>query len=318
MPILVAQATVLEFDFKSNSQGEVHGLGFDTDQSSDSGNTFKLYGTQNYGITDFNDYTGSAPEWKHYIIPIGQYSYGQQLYLFFANDHDVASPTAESYFSNVQIYNLPPTPTPTNTATFTPTATATFTPSRTPTSTSTSTLTATPTPNSHGSGTCWDSGPSWPDYTVYYDIETTGPRAIPSDWIASIEASARTWNDVVPSHFSFIRQNGSSNTIRYEVPLEADKLAGTNASPSTGPYTSAYTKINPNFVWDIFNPPSGAAYNVRNVMTHEFGHWLYLDDIIDSNCSDVTMYAWVVPNSQEVKKIDLEIFDIDGVNYQYP
>lgn len=104
MPIQILPNTVLEFDFKSASQGEVHGIGFDADQNSDTAHTFKFYGTQAYGLTAFNDYATSAPEWKHYVIPVGQYYTGQTLYLFFANDHDVANPTAESYFSNVQIF----------------------------------------------------------------------------------------------------------------------------------------------------------------------------------------------------------------------
>lgn len=94
MPISILPNTFLEFDFKSTTQGEVHGVGFDTDQFADSSKTFKLYGSQIFGLTAFNDYAASAPEWKHYVIPVGQYYTGQMLYLFFANDHDVANPTA--------------------------------------------------------------------------------------------------------------------------------------------------------------------------------------------------------------------------------
>lgn len=104
MPISILPNTFLEFDFKSTAQGEVHGVGFDTDQIADSSKTFKLFGTQDYGLMAFNDYAASAPEWKHYVIPAGQYYAGEMLYLFFGNDHDVANPTAESYFKNVQIH----------------------------------------------------------------------------------------------------------------------------------------------------------------------------------------------------------------------
>lgn len=113
MPVLVSQNTVLEFDFKSNSQGEIHGLGLDIDQSADPTHTFKLYGTQSYGVNTFNDYTASAPNWKHYSIPVGQYYFGQMLYLFFANDYDVDNPNAESYFANVEIHLSIPVVTPT-------------------------------------------------------------------------------------------------------------------------------------------------------------------------------------------------------------
>ena len=135
---------MLAFDFKSTSQGEIHGIGLDADLESDINTIFKLYGTQTYGLTNFDDYAASAPNWKHYEIPIGQYYTGEHLYLFFANDHDIASPTAESYFSNIALFNQPPTASPTST----PTATATFTPTftHTPTHTSTAIATSTFTP----------------------------------------------------------------------------------------------------------------------------------------------------------------------------
>ncbi|MEZ6070513.1 MAG: hypothetical protein R3C10_09630 [Pirellulales bacterium] len=38
--------TVLEFDFRSDQLGEVHGIGFDNDNSLSPDSTFKVYGTQ--------------------------------------------------------------------------------------------------------------------------------------------------------------------------------------------------------------------------------------------------------------------------------
>ncbi|MFO0888060.1 MAG: hypothetical protein U0790_02820 [Isosphaeraceae bacterium] len=68
--------------------------------SSDRG--FRLYGTQaDYGIAAFANYDASAPGCVTYRIPVGQYFTGAMQYLTFANDHDVAGPTAQSYFRNV-------------------------------------------------------------------------------------------------------------------------------------------------------------------------------------------------------------------------
>ena len=41
---------------------------------------------------------------KHYVIPVGQFYTGSMANLFFVNDHDVANPSAESVFSNIQVY----------------------------------------------------------------------------------------------------------------------------------------------------------------------------------------------------------------------
>jgi hypothetical protein len=197
--------------------------------------------------------------------------------------------------------------TPTSTPTVTPTETPTDTPTPTFTPTHTNTPTFIPTntfipgtPHSNGSGTCWSSQESWATDTVYYDISTSSiPGNITeADWVSSIEAAVHTWTNVTPSNFTFVRQVGSSNTVRFEVPNDESKLAASAPAPSSGFITSGYTKINPNYLWDVNNTPipgnpgnngSSITYNLQNVVTHELGHWLYLNDINDSNCRDVTM-----------------------------
>ena len=104
-PYTVTANTVIEFDFKSTVRGEVHGIGFDDDDSINNPiRTFQLYGTQSWGIPDFKDYQSSAPNWKHYRIPVGQFYKGDMLYLTFTNDYDSNTQTAESYFSNIRVY----------------------------------------------------------------------------------------------------------------------------------------------------------------------------------------------------------------------
>ena len=114
--------TVLEFDFQSGAEGEIHGIGFDTDLNISSDRAFQLYGIQNWGIQDFNTYPGGVGI-RHYRIFVGNYYIGFMPYLFFTMDHDVTNPTGESVFSNIQVYedtgSNPPTitSTPSTTAT---------------------------------------------------------------------------------------------------------------------------------------------------------------------------------------------------------
>ncbi|MDU0355982.1 putative Ig domain-containing protein [Paraglaciecola aquimarina] len=98
----VTPNTILEFDFKSTVKGEVHGVGLDSNLILDDQSTFNLFGTQKHGIQTFR-YQDNA-EYQSFSIPIGQYYTGAMSYLFFATDHDVSTPTAQSYFSNVRIY----------------------------------------------------------------------------------------------------------------------------------------------------------------------------------------------------------------------
>ena len=99
----ITSDTVLEFDFQSGAQGEIHGIGFDTDLSYGSERTFQLYGTQNWGIQDFNNYPGGGGI-QHYRIPVGDFYIGFMPYFFFTMDHDVTSPTGESVFSDIKVY----------------------------------------------------------------------------------------------------------------------------------------------------------------------------------------------------------------------
>ncbi|MBL8101642.1 MAG: matrixin family metalloprotease [Anaerolineales bacterium] len=217
--------------------------------------------------------------------------------------------------TNTPTATVTPTATATFTPTLTPTSTATFTPTLTSTSTATSGPTVTPTPNRTGVGTCWNSGASWPDYTTYYFIDTD---SIPSSWVIPIADAADVWTNVTPSHFSLSSLYGSANFIvmgSIDEPSLYYAMTDVYAS-STTPITLVTTTFDetdaPNF------PPASNNLNIENVMTHEFGHWLHLEDIYDSNCTDVTMYHYIPPLNGETKKITLEQADINGANYQYP
>lgn len=100
----VTANTVIEFEFGSTAQGEIHGIGFDNDNTISADKTVRLYGTQNWGLVNYaNDYTASAGSWKTYVIPIGQLYTGTFSKLFFANDDD-ANKAANSYFRNIKVY----------------------------------------------------------------------------------------------------------------------------------------------------------------------------------------------------------------------
>jgi RHS repeat-associated protein len=104
-PYTVTSGTRLAFDFKSPAQGEIHAFGVDTDNDWHQRTAFQLYGIHSSDfIQDYDNYAGNEPDWVHYDIPLGAYYTGEIEYLVFVNDHDVTTPTAESYYSNVEIY----------------------------------------------------------------------------------------------------------------------------------------------------------------------------------------------------------------------
>jgi hypothetical protein len=97
----VTADTVLEFDFMSDgAEGEINGSGLDTDLYISSPYTFKVYGTQAWGLSNYDNYPGSG--WTHYEIPIGQFYTGTRRYLFFVNDADAGQNTSV-YYKNVRL-----------------------------------------------------------------------------------------------------------------------------------------------------------------------------------------------------------------------
>lgn len=94
--------TWISFWFKSDRQGEVHGLGFDNNQVISSSFTFRVHGNQTWGISDFNTYE-SEGDWQYFEIPVGQYYTGLAQYLFFTADHDSGSRNGNSWFRSVTV-----------------------------------------------------------------------------------------------------------------------------------------------------------------------------------------------------------------------
>jgi len=98
---VITANTILQFDFRSTSQGEIHGVGFEDDNTLTSELYFKVHGTQNYGVTNFDNYSGSAT--RTYTIPVGNFYTGSTDRLVFLNDNDGGSGN-NSLFSNVRVY----------------------------------------------------------------------------------------------------------------------------------------------------------------------------------------------------------------------
>ncbi|MEO0843271.1 MAG: integrin alpha [Cyanobacteria bacterium J06643_5] len=104
----ITQSTTLEFEFRSNGAGEVQGIGFDNDNNirsvDDARYFFQVAGSQSWGIEDLSDYiVGSSDGFTQYSIDVGDFFTGEFDFLTFANDHDVANPTAVAQFRNISL-----------------------------------------------------------------------------------------------------------------------------------------------------------------------------------------------------------------------
>jgi uncharacterized repeat protein (TIGR03806 family) len=100
---MITENTLLDFEFRSNEEAEMHVIGFDENLTEDQSKAFNLYGTQTYGIEDYKTYTGSG-SWEHYQIPVGQYFTGPISYMFFNCDNDASPTVGESGFRHVRVF----------------------------------------------------------------------------------------------------------------------------------------------------------------------------------------------------------------------
>lgn len=99
----VNSSTVLLFEFRSDDEGEIHGIGFDDANSINSSRIFKLYGTQDWGVDDYETYE-AGDGWVAYEIPVGDYYTGDFSNLAFTLDDD-ADADAHAAFRNVSVYD---------------------------------------------------------------------------------------------------------------------------------------------------------------------------------------------------------------------
>jgi hypothetical protein len=91
----------IRFDFKSSgAQGEINGIGLDTDNSISSNWFYRIYGTQSWGRNDHYGYTGGG-EWQSYSLILNDFS-GNFNRFVFTNDADAGQAT-NIYYRNVRV-----------------------------------------------------------------------------------------------------------------------------------------------------------------------------------------------------------------------
>jgi hypothetical protein len=98
----IGKNTFMEFEFKSDSRGEIHGIGFFEGSRYTSKRMFMLHGTQRWGVRSFK-YSGDG-EYQRFIIPLGKYFTSDTASMIFMNDHDVSEGNANSSFRNIKFY----------------------------------------------------------------------------------------------------------------------------------------------------------------------------------------------------------------------
>jgi len=160
------------------------------------------------------------------------------------------------------------------------------------------------------------------------------PSGVGSANLATIATDAfNRWSSASGSKVSFIKN--SSNTTIKKASLDGKNIISWGTAPgsalaitytwynkSTGLVTETDTIMNNKFSWSWSNPvnwtspattcANANAYDAQDILTHELGHWMGLNDFYDAtNYQNATMYGYGAKG--EIKKDTLSTGDVDGV-----
>ena len=107
----VTANTVLEFEFQSTAQGEIHGIGFEeNDTLTDQLRIFQIFGTQIWGGAIQNSIKYTTADLGNFVtfrINVGEFYTGNNLFLVLTNDNDAGSGNT-SRFRNVRVFEQAP------------------------------------------------------------------------------------------------------------------------------------------------------------------------------------------------------------------
>lgn len=101
------------------------------------------------------------------------------------------------------------------------------------------------------------------------------------------------------------RTNGNALAVTY-----------TRYDTSTKEVVDVDTIFNQRFAWTWNTASCSNAYDAQDILTHETGHWMGLDDEYATNYANNTMYGY--GSTAEIKKDTLTNGDTQGVQAIYP
>ncbi len=193
------------------------------------------------------------------------------------------------------------------------------------------------------------SGYHWANSNVSYEINPSGnPITDGTDATTGITTAFLTWQNDPNSNINFTCLDTSSSIspgINATSPDYHNAVGWTDLSASypdaiavavvwatrgTKHIVDCDTALNNNsqFAWTqsdvtlsnanttLLNNTSAYDVDVQNIMTHESGHWLMLNDLYTSAAIEQTMYGYA--SDRELKKRSLESGDLAGVRKIYP
>lgn len=152
------------------------------------------------------------------------------------------------------------------------------------------------------------SGYKWAGTSAVYGWDWWG--SVPAEWKSSIRDAATTWN-AAGSVFRLNEDFWTGNI--YTAQLASNVQADATIWLSGNTITSSRIRFNNQLSWSTTG--ESGKHDVQDVATHEFGHWLKLNDLYGSGDTEKTMYY--AGSSGQTKRRTLEQDDKNGIIYIY-
>ena len=171
---------------------------------------------------------------------------------------------------------------------------------------------------------------------VHYRINTSNaPSSVRSNFQNIAASSFQTWTGASGGKVSFV-YDGKTSSSRARLDFQNTVVWGRTSSnalavtytwyyTNTGQVADVDTVFNNRVKWGWTDPSTvnvetqcgpTTSYDVQDVLTHETGHWMGLDDRYAPSEKDLTMYGYASPG--ELKKELLQTGDLAGIAAIYP
>jgi len=168
-------------------------------------------------------------------------------------------------------------------------------------------------------------GLKWFTLPVEYYIN----NLVSSDRNAAVQASAQTWENDDASHWDLTYMGTTTLEAPGTTPWSDDynvvswgpidgaggilAVAWTWYYSTTGEIVETDIRFDNAESWSTTGEPG--KFDVQNIATHEFGHWILLKDLYSSEDKEETMYGYASPG--EIKKRTLYVGDMAGIRIVY-
>lgn len=171
-----------------------------------------------------------------------------------------------------------------------------------------------------------------PSSVTYHLNTSSAPSSIGAASFSSLAGNAyNSWQNAVSGKVTFSKGTDTTvnrNALDFQNIVAWGRTLGTALAVTyTRYYTATHevadvdTIMNVKFPWNWTDPSLNQcslysnSYDAQDILTHETGHWMGLDDTYSSQYVDNTMYGYGAKG--EVKKDTLTSGDINGVKAIY-